>query len=340
MKQRIEWIDMAKGLGIVLMIYGHTHFCYSPIKIWLYSFHMPLFFFLSGVTFNLLKYTNFKDYLKNKAKTLLIPYMFFAFVILCWRVVLQIIRYFDNGILFDFKLIFRQVLGIFLQIRGSDFGIGVWFLPCIFITFLLLYVVNKLSKGNNLVKLVLGICGFCVGYCYCNNIGVKLPWGIDAAFIALLFVILGHLYAEVAKNQSQLNDKKRLVVCIAGGGICNIIFTYLNYKHMSMSIDMWGNRYGNPVFFLLEALGGIVFIIAVSKLIHMRWISRIGKNSLIYYGVHIVLVEAIELITIKIVADSMWRYTGFVTGFIELAMVLFLIRLLLPAYKGILQKKS
>lgn len=109
---------------------------------------------------------------------------------------------------------------------------------------------------------------------------------------------------------------------------------------MSMSIDMWGNRYGNPVFFLLEALGGIVFIIAVSKLIHMRWISRIGKNSLIYYGVHIVLVEAIELITIKIVADSMWRYTGFVTGFIELAMVLFLIRLLLPAYKGILQKIS
>ena len=48
---RIEWIDIAKGFGILLVILGHTiaydcsHIVYNSI----YSFHMPLFFFLSGV---------------------------------------------------------------------------------------------------------------------------------------------------------------------------------------------------------------------------------------------------------------------------------------------------
>ena len=47
---RLEWIDKAKGIGIILVILGHT-ICPPNIKFWLYSFHMPLFFFLSGYVF-------------------------------------------------------------------------------------------------------------------------------------------------------------------------------------------------------------------------------------------------------------------------------------------------
>lgn len=50
-QDRIEWIDVAKGIGIILVIMGHTFQLdlVSPI----YAFHMPLFFFLSGLLFNL-----------------------------------------------------------------------------------------------------------------------------------------------------------------------------------------------------------------------------------------------------------------------------------------------
>ena len=44
-KQRDAVVDIAKGIGILLVVYGHLH---NPINTFIYAFHMPLFFFLSG----------------------------------------------------------------------------------------------------------------------------------------------------------------------------------------------------------------------------------------------------------------------------------------------------
>ena len=51
MKKRLEWIDLAKGIGIILMIIGHMPSIPSAVHNWIFSFHMPLFFFLSGYMF-------------------------------------------------------------------------------------------------------------------------------------------------------------------------------------------------------------------------------------------------------------------------------------------------
>ncbi len=49
-RSRIEWVDIAKGIGIILVIIGHVNTFNSSVKEWIYSFHMPLFFILAGVT--------------------------------------------------------------------------------------------------------------------------------------------------------------------------------------------------------------------------------------------------------------------------------------------------
>ena len=46
--KRIDYLDYTKGFGILLVILGHIYDASNPIKIWLYSFHMPLFFIISG----------------------------------------------------------------------------------------------------------------------------------------------------------------------------------------------------------------------------------------------------------------------------------------------------
>lgn len=48
MKKRINWIDALKGFGILLVIVGHSG-CPAWLLHWLYIFHMPLFFMLSGL---------------------------------------------------------------------------------------------------------------------------------------------------------------------------------------------------------------------------------------------------------------------------------------------------
>ena len=77
-KNRIEWIDIAKGIGIILVIMGHTiALRYSQ---WLYTFHLPLFFLLSGLVYNENKYPKYTTLLKQKSTQILLPWLKFFLI--------------------------------------------------------------------------------------------------------------------------------------------------------------------------------------------------------------------------------------------------------------------
>ncbi|MDR1895700.1 MAG: acyltransferase family protein [Prevotellaceae bacterium] len=79
MTQRIIWIDIAKGLGIFLVVVGHVISSGNILHHWIYSFHMPLFFFLSGICLNNDRiYTGF---LYKRLKSLLLPYLYFGILL-------------------------------------------------------------------------------------------------------------------------------------------------------------------------------------------------------------------------------------------------------------------
>lgn len=65
--KRLDYIDYTKGFGILLVILGHIYDTSNPIKIWLYSFHMPLFFIISGFFAKNIKFkVLFKKIFDNK----------------------------------------------------------------------------------------------------------------------------------------------------------------------------------------------------------------------------------------------------------------------------------
>lgn len=61
---RLEYIDIAKGIGILLVVFGHSSLVLHIENIWIHSFHMPLFFIITGMCFNENKYSN--GLLENK----------------------------------------------------------------------------------------------------------------------------------------------------------------------------------------------------------------------------------------------------------------------------------
>ena len=72
LKQRDVYVDIVKGWGIILVIWGHSSlFMFDEI----YAFHMPLFFFLSGCFFS--TKLDFIDFTKKKFRQLIVPYIFF-----------------------------------------------------------------------------------------------------------------------------------------------------------------------------------------------------------------------------------------------------------------------
>ena len=82
--KRIPYIDSIKGFAILLVVMGHTFHDFKGLNMafidFIYAFHMPLFFIISG-------YLGYKKdynvnqtlfYLKNKAVGLIIPFLFFG----------------------------------------------------------------------------------------------------------------------------------------------------------------------------------------------------------------------------------------------------------------------
>jgi fucose 4-O-acetylase-like acetyltransferase len=142
---RDETFDMLKGVAIVLVILGHCRV--GPLYSFIYSFHMPLFFFISGY---FLKIRPLKEELYLSTQRLIVPYIFASccicaiafFVVLC-----------DNTGWNFFQLrVVRNLLGF----RGGvtpkwiDGHVGLlWFLLAMFwARSIVVFLINKISQGD------------------------------------------------------------------------------------------------------------------------------------------------------------------------------------------------
>lgn len=80
--KRILWIDYAKSICIYLVLLGHAH-ASQPVTDFIYTFHMPLFFFLSGCLFSFEKHPNFKEFAIKRFKGLMVPYLWINLITIC-----------------------------------------------------------------------------------------------------------------------------------------------------------------------------------------------------------------------------------------------------------------
>ncbi len=331
-KARCMWIDMAKGLGIILVVCGHIQFRPEWLNIWLCSFHMPLFFFLAGLTINTKKYQSVISLAKVKFGQIMIPYFIFAVALWTWDVVKQLL---PSGGGINLSQTAKSFLGIFLQIRGSSFGPGAWFIPCIFCCYLIAYVIMHIAKERKWLAGGMGLACLAVGYCYCEFIDIKLPWGMDAAVVASFFMILGAVLKDKLMNDNFGQTKGFIAAAAVALGV-NVVFAYLNYVALGRTVGMWSNHYGNLFYFTGGAISGIVFIICIARLIRCTVIQDIGIHSIFYYGLHIILVEALAYVLWRIPGIS-YQVVAFVVCTMEVILVLVILKCVFPLYDRLYQ---
>lgn len=80
-KRRLEYVDVAKGIGIICIILGHLGLA-SVNKV-VFTFHVPIFFLITGYFTNSNRSTN--DFIKNKVRTLIVPYFITSAVVLEYK---------------------------------------------------------------------------------------------------------------------------------------------------------------------------------------------------------------------------------------------------------------
>lgn len=272
MKERLHWIDVAKGLLMILVICGHANI-HEYANVLINSFHMAGFFILSGITFNINR--PFKDFLWRRTKGIIIPYFFFAMLLLAQKFVSSFITH--N--VFNWK---SGIISIFVPIsnRPTTTVYGLWFLPCIFLAELLLYGFFKFYQKQK----VFAVCSFILISAFFVSTFFLMKRGSIVCILpyACLFMLLGNAFK---KKTEVFKNKKFLIM-----PVCFVIYVasaLTNRWLCGYSFDLSSFTMGIVPLYLISSVFGSGFVFCIAMCLeNCKSLQRIGKDSIYYYGFH------------------------------------------------------
>ena len=278
-KKRITWIDAAKGLAILLVIAGHTTDSGSFTHNIIFSFHIPLFFILSGYTFKPSNsWADFFYRTKKDAIHLLIPYVISALVIALVKI-------------FYRHLVPLEVLKNTVQalIWASGTGDGVhepigvlWFLASLFGARTIVNAVctafkNDLRDDYVYVIGIISILGLGIGMFDWN----WMIFNLDVSMAACGFILAG---MELKRYDDRIRSYDRILF-----PVFLIIWMFL-MKHFGY-IEMSGRWYPELSLGVLEALCASYCVIRFMEAISFlpqptKILCWIGQHSLLLMCIH------------------------------------------------------
>ena len=256
--ERLPWIDVLKGTGIILVVLGHI-FTNKTIYNWLYSFHMPLFFFAAGLVY---KKKPVMEDIKRRIQTIVIPYFSFGFLVLIyWQIVERRFRTSDISFV-------DSLLGLISgQYEYLAFNVHLWFLPCFFMTVVMFNVMVNI--GNNRTGYVISVV-LSIFYAI-----IPLPgmlWGINWIAKYIGFYALGVGLSEIIKKE--ITYKKLLWI-----GTATIL--------MGLNFFLAYNRLITGIMWFVTATVGVIGVALISLSINENKILQyLGRNSLVTLCVH------------------------------------------------------
>ena len=273
---------------MLTIIWGHV--CLGGLSNYIvHSFHIPLFFFLSGLVFSPKRYDNFGAFLKKRLKGLLVPYVMFS--VLTWMV-WAVYSYITHARVESYWMPLLQTL----LAQGSEgyliHNVPLWFVMCLFSVEVIYYFLSKFNDWFNIL--------LCLILCVLGVLSTKalffdfstLPWSIDVALMALPFYAAGSLLAKHVCHQKQINMVKGNLLLCALLFIVAATVVYFGAKyngHVSMGHASLGR---SPMVFYGTAVFGIVgFMIlciwmSLSTSNMIQGIKWIGRNSFRVMAIH------------------------------------------------------
>ena len=267
--KRVLYWDVAKAVGMFLVVFGHLMFTYdsrgvnTPINQWIYSFHMALFFIISGYFFDSSLQKDFKTLIMSKSLQLLVP-------VISWSVITFIINNLSS-------MSIEQVgEGIICFVKTGGFFKGLWFLKALFVYYITGYIAIKLLRNDLLAGLV------CI-------VGISLLPQYGYIYIFPVFFWIGFF---LKKNSAWLDSKYMLSISILIS-VLSFVCWKSDYSYISQSMD--------PLSFCMRVISGTSWSLVIIQLCKLSVppppkkligssiidrISLIGASSLGIYAIH------------------------------------------------------
>lgn len=261
--------DVLKGIGIILVVLGHTtqnHYLSS----WIYAFHMPLFFILSGVFFK-----SSIASIGKCAKRLLMPYLVFAVLsFVYWRFLEMKFRPLPEG--FDANM---HALDILWQRDQLRFNVPLWFLPCLFLVLTIGFLLFSWIK-KPAVAIGVTVAWFMVA-CF-NPFKIESMW-VSEALYAFPFFGLGYCLGKdrfIGAEKTVSEAKWYYTMCT--------VVPLMGLWFVNVRNDMMGSSYalGYVSYFAIAVAAFACCFVIASKMRRSNWLVWLGVNSLAIMCMH------------------------------------------------------
>lgn len=278
--ERIDWIDTLKLLGIFYIYLGHLGKDAGKLYPFVFSFHVPLFFFIAGLFFKLpnCKMESFRN-IKKYFIRIMIPYLIFS--------IIGILVY---AIKWDYPTyrIYDMSINALLGIRNHVPLASLWFLPCLFIVICYYCIVSMLTKSRMAIFLI-SIGFYCTTPYWFNLVSTPI-FSSNFALNYLAFFSFGVLISRKVRVDwpSFYEGRGRpVMVCLL-----IICFAYFLYSYQYGTFILIDNIKQTQVRYLLVfILTCIMFIpsMAIAYWVNIDQLKKMGRNTLVLCGTEQIL---------------------------------------------------
>ena len=285
-KKRLNYFDIAKGIGIILVIIGHIEYVDQGVRDYIVSFHMPLFFIVSGMLMFVTdeKSRSIKDLFIRKLKRIMLVYAIFSVLYL----IIDILYYYVTHLGDGWATVRTDAIDSLML-----YGISVlWFLPALFfgemIFLLILKSVHRFSeKYYALYAMIVSVVLSLLIYIPLWKNQNHFVQAFVRFFLCAAFISIGYFIYSIIKDISGYTISDIIA------GICFLTAVFFS-SQVNGTVDMHYAVYGNLFFYFLSAISGSLGVILISgalerfsRSVPVRILIYYGKNSLIVMITHI-----------------------------------------------------
>lgn len=280
-KKRVGYVDVARGIAMICIILGHLNV--NNINRVVYTFHLPIFFLISGYFIS--EKGRLSDFIKKKFRTLIVPYLLTCFVMI---LLAGGIAFFTGGIAGTGKAMAEWGIATLCG-SGNEYTkpfyirtVGaLWFLWATFWGYILLRIALKFKRGQR--GLFVAVI-FVLGY-YSSKL-FWLPLCIQRGASALLFMYIGYLYKEEKDTISNLSKETKLFILLAAAML------WIDFIKDFQGFWLVIFYFGRGIVDVFASLGASLCFLELSKAAEKylpaisNRIEFLGKNSLIMLSIH------------------------------------------------------
>ncbi len=328
--KRLDRIDILRAIGIILMVAGHVFTFFGKFDRYIHTFHMPLFFVISGYLFKSKPETKLFTLIGQRAKRLLLPYVTFAVInYVAWL-------FLERGTEEWYAPLVRLVT---YNTSGLPICGALWFLTALFWAEAFYFVFDRAIRKPQ-IRSVLVLTASVVACAVQNSTEFRLPLTIDTGFICMGFYEIGRLcktcggkISEKINKTSVMKKSLLALVLFLVNGVLAFVNPYVNIK------SGW---YGIVPLFWINALLGSAFCYMLALMTEMylkesnslkKYLVTIGRGSIVYLGFNQVLIVCMRVLFGAVpVSVNIWIVGGIV--FVSVMLLLHVLYLLLNRIKN------